>query len=137
MNLATIVDGHPDDAVAIVSRGEPTTYGELQRQAASMRGALQAMGVEPGDRVAISCANNRYFVVSLLGALGAGAIAVPLNPASPAAELEHELAQIGAEVMIAGPSGAAAAQGVERGAVPTLRHVVLPDDLDGLMSGPD
>lgn len=135
MNVASIVDAQPDDAVAIISRGKPTTYGELRRQSASMRGALQSMGVEPGDRVAIACANNRYFVVSLLATLGAGAIAVPLNPTSPTAEIEHELAQIGATAVIAGPSGAAAVEGVERAAVPSLRHVVLPDDIDALLRG--
>src|SRR5688572_2352951 len=69
VNLASIVEGKPDDAVAIVSRGKATTYGELERQVASLRGGLQRLGVQPGDRVVIACANNRYFVVSFLATL--------------------------------------------------------------------
>jgi len=133
VNLAAILDGHPDDAVAIVSRGRPTTYGELRRQVASARGALGEAGVQQGDRVAIACANNRYFVVSFLAVVGAGAIAVPVNPTSPAAELERELAKIEAVMIIAGPTGAAAAAAIDRAAVPSLRAVVLPEQLDTML----
>lgn len=135
MNLASIVDGHPDDAVAIVSRGRPTTYGELRSQVAALRGALQARGIEPGDRVAIVCANNRYFVVSYLAALGAGAVAVPLNPTSPAAELTRELTQIEASLVIAGPSGVAAVDAIAASDVPSLRGRILPDEIEGLLHG--
>ena len=31
VNLATIIDPHPDAAVAVISRGKPTTYGELRQ----------------------------------------------------------------------------------------------------------
>ena len=110
MNLASIAEGKPDDAVAIVSRGKPTTYGELERQVAALRGGLTRLGVQRGDRVAIACANNRYFVVSFLATLGIGAIAVPVNPASPTAELERELDMIDARLVIAGASGVAAAR---------------------------
>ena len=37
MNLASIIDGHDDDRVAVISRGRPTTYGELRRQVAGLR----------------------------------------------------------------------------------------------------
>ena len=128
MNLASIVDGKPDDAVAIVSRGKPTTYGDLERQTAALRGGLVRLGVQPGDRVAIACANNRYFVVSFLATLGIGAIAVPVNPSSPTAELERELDMIDARLVIAGPSGVAAVEPIDR---PKL----LPDDLEALLAG--
>ncbi|MEN3272271.1 MAG: long-chain acyl-CoA synthetase, partial [Actinomycetota bacterium] len=135
MNLASILGGHPDDAVAIVSRGRPTTYGELCAQTASLRGALQARGIQPGDRVAIACANNRYFVVSFLAALGVGAIAVPLNPTSPTAELARELAQIEASLVIASPSGVGAVSAISDAAAPSLRGRILPDELEELLHG--
>jgi long-chain acyl-CoA synthetase len=135
VNLAAIADGHPDGAVAIVSRGKPTTYGELRRQVAAVRGGLQRLGVQPGDRVALAGANNRYFVVSLLATLGIGAIAVPVNPSSPAAELATELAKVEAVAVIAGPSGAAAVAGIDRAAVPSLQHVLHADDLEALLDG--
>jgi len=134
VNLAAIADGHPDDAVAFVSRGKPTTYGELGRQVSALRGGLGGLGVQAGDRVAIVCANNRYFVVSYLAVLGCGAVAVPLNPSSPTAELEHELAAVDASVVLAGPTGATAVSGVDRDRVRSLRHVVLPDELEELLA---
>ena len=61
-----------------------------------LRGGLLGLGLEPGDRVGIVAANNWYFVVSYLAVLGAGGVAVPINPMSPVPEVERELAAIGA-----------------------------------------
>lgn len=113
MNLAAVIEGHPDEAVALVSRGEPTTYGELRLQVAELRGGFTRLGVEPGDRVAIVAANNWFFAVSYLATLGVGAVAVPLNPASPGAELQRELSAVRARVAVVGPS---AREAVDRGA---------------------
>jgi long-chain acyl-CoA synthetase len=124
VNLATIIDPHPDAAVAVISRGKPTTYGDLRRQVAGLRGGLQSLGLEPGDRVAIVAANNWYFVVSYLAVLGAGCVAVPMNPLSPVPEIERELAAIGARAVIAGPAAKAVLGAIDRSAVPTLEVVV-------------
>ncbi len=94
MNLASIIDPHPNDAVAIISANEVTTYGALREQVAAFRGGLVKLGVAPGDRVAIAMANNWYFVVAYLAALGVGAVVVPLNPQSPTLELEGELRSV-------------------------------------------
>jgi long-chain acyl-CoA synthetase len=124
MNLASIIDPHPDDAVALVSRGRPTTYGELRAQVAGLRGGLVGLGLVPGDRVAIVAANNWYFVVSYLAALGAGCVAVPINPSSPTPEVQRELAAIGARAVIVGAAGRQAVAGLDRAALPVLEHVV-------------
>ena len=129
MNLAAIIEGHPDDALAFISRGRRTTYGELRRQVADLRAGLVHLGVEPGDRVAIVAANNWFFAVSYLATLGAGAVAVPLNPSSPSAEIRHELVTIGARVAIVGPSGRDAMAGIGKGATP-LEHVIVPDGVE-------
>jgi long-chain acyl-CoA synthetase len=124
MNLATIIDPHPADAVAVISRGKTTTYGLLREQAAGLRGGLLGLGLEPGDRVGIVAANNWYFVVSYLAVLGAGCVAVPINPTSPVPEVQHQLAAIGARVVIAGPSAKATVSGLDRDALPVLEHIV-------------
>ncbi len=126
MNLAAIIDGHPDDAPAVMSRGEITTYGDLRRQTGELRGALTRLGVASGDRVAIAMANNWFFVVSYLAVVGVGAIAVPINPASPAAEMDSELGAVGPKMLIA---GAAAANGVNDLDVAKLgiEHFVAPN----------
>lgn len=124
MNIASIIEPHPPDAVALVSRGKSTTYGELRSQVAALRGGLVGLGLEPGDRVGIACGNNWYFVVAYLAVTGAGCVAVPLNPLAPAPELERELAVTGCRALIAGPAAEASVQALDRSAVPTLEHVV-------------
>ncbi|MBS1847969.1 MAG: AMP-binding protein [Actinobacteria bacterium] len=128
MNLAAMIESPPADAVAIVSRGQETTYGELRTQVASMRGGLRALGVERGDRVAIVCANNWYFVVSYLASLGLGAVVTPLNPSSPSAELEREIAVVGAKLVVVGPSAQRSIEAIDRSSVPTLEVVVNCSD---------
>jgi long-chain acyl-CoA synthetase len=105
VNLAAIVEPHPADRPALVSGGQVTTYGELRDRVAATRGGLAARGVEPGDRVAIVAANSWQFVAAYLAVLGVGAVAVPLNPASPPPELRRELAAVGARLVVTGPAG--------------------------------
>ena len=64
MNLATLIESHPSDHVALISRGRTTTYGELREQVGGLRGGLTGLGLDVGDRVGILCANNWYFVVA-------------------------------------------------------------------------
>lgn len=135
MNLAAICADHPADAVALVSRGKETTYGELRDQAARLRGGLVGAGIEPGDRVAIVAANNWYFVASWLAVLGIGAVAVPLNPSSPGPELTSELAEVGVAAVIVGPTGKRILPDIDRAAVPDLRLVVQADPGDPVVDG--
>lgn len=114
MNLAGIIDGHPDEACALVSRGQPTTYGELRDQVDRLRAALVDLGLEPGDRVGLACGNNWYFAVSWLAALGAGLVAVPLNPSAPAPELQRQLEVVRARAVVVTPAAAAAADALDR-----------------------
>lgn len=132
MTVATDIEGHDADAPALVSRGRVTTYGTLREQVARMRGGLVARGVEPGDRVAVVAANNWYFVTAYLAVLGAGAIAVPLNPLSPPPELEHQLSQVGAKLALVGPGGRRVVDAIDGGSLPGYDGAVdVPDLLDG------
>lgn len=107
MNLASIIDEHDDDRVAILSRGRPTTYGVLRRQVAGLRRGLTDLGLKKGDPVAIMASNNRYFVVSYLATVGAGLVAVPINPTTPALAVKEELEAVGARALVAGPAARA------------------------------
>ena len=133
MNLAHLLDGHPDDRSALLSRGHVTTYGELRRQVEEQRAGLAEVGIEPGDRVGIVVANNPNFVVVYFAVLGLGAVAVPLNPTSPSAELAAQLDAIGARAVVIGPSGRAAMAGVSRVSIPSVEHMFVTDsvELDG------
>jgi len=124
VNLASILDPHPGDAPALISRGDTTDYGTLRDQVGHLRGGLVGLGIDPGDRVAIVCANNWYFVVSYLAIIGVGAVAVPLNPLSPPKELERELAAVGVKALVVGPSARATAAGIDRSELPALEFVI-------------
>ena len=114
MNLAAIVEGHPEEALALRDHGAILTYGQLRSRVGSLRASLRGLGVEAGDRVAIAIANDSLFVVSYLAVLGVAAVAVPLNPDSPPAELEAQLAAVDVKLTIAAPSGADAARAIDR-----------------------
>ena len=124
VNVATILQGHPDDAVALVVGGEVTTYGALRSDVDRLRAGLVALGVVPGDRVAVVSQNDRSFVLSYLAAAGAGAIVVPVNPSSPARELEGELALVRPVALVVGPGAPFAAEVDAGRAGGTIRHVL-------------
>jgi len=127
VNLASLIEPHPDGATALISRGRVTTYGTLRQQVASYRGGLVGLGLAPGERVGILAGTNWYFVATYLAVLGAGCVAVPVNPASPPRAIERELDAVDASAVFVGPSGRAAFAGVDRGALRSLQHVIIPD----------
>jgi long-chain acyl-CoA synthetase len=114
VNLASILDAADPSRPALVTAGEVTTYGDLQLQVAALRGGLADIGIAPGDRVAIAMASNWYFVVAYYAVVGIGAIAVPVNPQSPAAELERELHSVQPRAAFVGPTAQAAFAGIDR-----------------------
>lgn len=107
MNLARIIDGHPEASTALISHGRVTTYGQLRRQVAALRAEFVALGLRRGECVALLCGNTPYFVVSYLAAVGVGAVVAPLNPTSPAPEIEKELAVVQPAVVIIEPAALA------------------------------
>lgn len=135
MNLAHIIDAHAADAVAIISRGRPTTYGVLRDQVARVRGGLAQRGLQQGDRLALLCNNGRYFVDLYLAGLGLGVVVVPLNPGSPAREIEQQLATVGAAAVAVDPFAAPAWSQVDRNRLPGL-HTVIATEPAGPSSGP-
>jgi long-chain acyl-CoA synthetase len=129
VNLASLIEPHPADGVALVNRGRSTTFGELRDQVGTLRGALAALGMDDGDRVAIVCGNNGYFVTAYLAILGAGLVAVPLNPLSPPRELQQQLAVVGTRAVVVGPAGRAAFDGIDPASVPALEHRIYVEQL--------
>ena len=130
MNLAHIIDEHDAESVALISRGRATTYGDLRTQVAAFRGGLSEAGIVAGDRIALLIGNSRHFVVSYLAVIGLGAIAVPLNPASPAPEVTGQLVAVGARAVVVDRSGDINWSQVDRSDVPDVDLVVSSDGPD-------
>src|SRR5689334_22069634 len=84
------------DRTAVVDGRSRLTWAELDRAVTATAVALQRTGLSAGDRVAIQLGTGIPFVRLYLGALRAGLVAVPINPAYPPAEVEHILSDSGA-----------------------------------------
>ena len=76
------------------------TYGQLLEQTQRFAAALQKLGVEKGDRVAIHLPNCPQFVIAYYATLMVGGIVVPCNPQYVPRELEHQFNDSEAKVAI-------------------------------------
>lgn len=65
---------------ALIFFGARTSFAELDRAVDRFAHVLRAMGVTKGDRVSLHLPTSPAFVIAFMGALRAGAIAVPTNP---------------------------------------------------------
>ncbi|MDQ7824332.1 MAG: AMP-binding protein [Candidatus Eremiobacteraeota bacterium] len=82
----------PDHTALIVHRsGYRCTFDELRIVTDRAAKSLMALGVEPGDRVALWAHNIPEWIVMQFGAVKAGAVVVTLNPAYRHADLEFTL----------------------------------------------
>jgi len=79
------------DRPALLFKGASITYGRLHEESDAFAGALAAMGVKAGDRVAICLPNCPQFMVAEYGAWKIGAIACPFNPTYTERETEDAL----------------------------------------------
>ncbi|SME90659.1 amino acid adenylation domain-containing protein [Tistlia consotensis] len=98
--LARQAAERPEAAALCDGRGD-LSYAELERRAAAIAGRLQALGVAPGDRVALVAAASPRQAAGLLGIWRAGATAVPLDPAYPSSRIAWTLADAGVVAALA------------------------------------
>lgn len=84
---------------AIFFLGTAYAYGRLLRWAESLAANLQAMGIEPGQRVIIYLPNCPQWVVAWLGTVMAGAVAVPITPIYTAHDLRYIAQDSGAHAI--------------------------------------
>jgi len=124
------------DRPAFSNLGRTLTYREfdvLQRRFATWLQGLP--GVGPGDRVAIMLPNLLQYPVALFGTWRAGMVVVNVNPMYTAPELEHQLNDSGATVLVVLGQRAGVYAGIrERVGV---RHVLVTEvgDLLGFPRG--
>ncbi|MBM4431246.1 MAG: long-chain fatty acid--CoA ligase [Chloroflexi bacterium] len=113
---------HPD-ATATIFMDARLTYAQLNALADRFAASLQRLGVQKGDRVGVYVANCPQFIVGYYGALKAGAIVAPFNPLYAAREVEHQLKDSGAEVMLVMSRFYPIVKGVR--ARTALKHVIV------------
>jgi len=104
-NLIELLERSADefgDGVAAIYRGDPVSFVELRDLVECFSRALRSrLGIERGDRVALVMPNCLHSIVCYLGAIRAGAIAVPVNVRLTAEEMRFIIGDVGARAVIA------------------------------------
>jgi long-chain acyl-CoA synthetase len=93
-NLATLLENSAEkfpEREAIVLGDTRLTYAQVDGAANMVANLLVSRGIQPGDKVALSCANLPYFTIVYYGILKAGATVVPLNVLLKAREVAYHL----------------------------------------------
>ena len=80
--------------------GGDWVHADAAARAAARAGALQAAGVRRGDRVAVMAGNRIEVLETVLACGWMGAVAVPVNTASMAAQIAHVLGDSGAALLV-------------------------------------
>jgi long-chain acyl-CoA synthetase len=111
------------DHPALIFKDNRISYREYNEAADRFAAALQGLGVEKGDLVAIHLPNCPQFPIAYYAILRVGGIVVPCNPIYTAREMKHQLNDAGAQVMITLSSMYPLIKQIR--AETTLRHVVV------------
>jgi long-chain acyl-CoA synthetase len=85
---------------AIHFMGREMNYQELYADARKVAAYLQEVGIQKGDRVAIMLPNCPQAVISYYGVLMAGGIVVQTNPLYMERELEYQMKDSGAKMIV-------------------------------------
>lgn len=114
------------DAPAVLWRDQTYTYAQLWQRVERFAGALQALGVQRGERIAVYLPKQFETVVALFGSNRADAVFIPVNPQLKPDQVRHVLANAEACLLITSAQRAhqlgSALQNLN-----TLRGVVVTD----------
>jgi long-chain acyl-CoA synthetase len=86
--------------IAVESMGYTFSYRQLDVLSKDFAAYLQTLGLAAGARIAIMFPNVPQYVIAMLGTLRAGFAVVNINPLYTARELEHQLRDSGASVLV-------------------------------------
>ncbi len=117
-------------STALAYLGNRISYRALKRSVDRFATALAGLGVGKGDRVAIVLPNCPQNVIAFYATLRLGAVAVQHNPLYTEAELAHQLADCGAQVVVCLDRVYPAVAAVRDRTA--LRHVVVTSVVDYL-----
>jgi len=101
--LARTAQTYPQTA-AVIDGARRFTYAQFHDRCHRLAGALLALGISPGDRVAVLAPNGTAALEAHFGPMLIGVVLVMLNTRLQAAELDWILRHCGARVLIVDPS---------------------------------
>jgi len=86
---------------AYANLGMQLSYSQLEQRSREFAAYLQGLpGMKAGDRVAVMMPNLLQYLVAIFGTLRAGMVVVNVNPLYTPRELEHQLKDSGAKVIV-------------------------------------
>ena len=109
---------------AVVDAGCVWSYAALAMRVERLGRGLVALGVLPGERVAVWLPKQVETLVAAFGAAVAGAVFVPVNAILKAAQVQHVLQDAGASVLVTTRQRLAELSR-QWGVLPGLRWVLL------------
>jgi acyl-CoA ligase (AMP-forming) (exosortase A-associated) len=114
------------DAVALRDGAHSLSYAQLRSAILDFAGALSALGVGRGERVAVFLDKRFETVIASFGASAHGAVFVPLNPLLKADQALHILRDCSVRVLVTNQARLAML-GDALPACEALRHVIVVD----------
>jgi long-chain acyl-CoA synthetase len=99
-NRPALVFGNVVEPLGNALMDAPMTYGRLLELTQRFAAALQELGVQKGDRVAVHLPNCPQFVIAYYATLMVGGIVVPTNPSYTPREIRHQFSDSGAKVAV-------------------------------------
>lgn len=87
------------EQTAIRIAGQSWTYGEMGARVAKLASALQGLGMEPGDRVALLSLNSPVHLEYLFGVPWGGGVVNPVNSRWSAEEIAYSLEDSGTRIL--------------------------------------
>ena len=89
------------DKTAVVWYGREISYAELDRYSDAFAAALQQIGVDRGDRVALFMQNCPQYLIAHFGIQKLGAIVSPCSPMFKSHEFAYQVGDLGAKAIVA------------------------------------
>jgi acyl-CoA ligase (AMP-forming) (exosortase A-associated) len=87
-------------ATALLFKEQSYSYAQLQDEVSAAAGGLLALGIRPGERVAVYLPKQPETVFCLFGAAAAGACMVPINPLLKPRQVAYILAHCNVRVLV-------------------------------------
>lgn len=119
-----------DDAIFIeTAEGRRWTYGDMVQWSGRIAGAMDTLGIRPGDRVAVQVEKSAQALMLYLACIRCGAVYLPLNTAYTLAELDYFIGDAEPRLVVADPKVADGIRDI------ASKYGALVETLDGRGSG--
>ncbi|MEC4813184.1 MAG: long-chain fatty acid--CoA ligase [Scytonema sp. PMC 1069.18] len=112
------------EKTALIFENQFFTYTHLNQLVNRVANGLRGLGIRKGDRVALFLPNIPEFIISYLGILKIGAVAVSINVMLKSAEVSYILNDCGAIAII---TTEAQSEQVLEADLPELRHILIAE----------